>query len=341
MSFVSDTTAPVHPRIMEAIVASNTGSATSYGGDPWTERAVAKLKQVFERDCAVFLVASGTAANALALASITPPWGAIITHREAHIVADEAGAPEFYTGGARLLLLDGDHAQFTPQVLDAEAARHTRANVHGLQPFAVSISQMTESGAVYEASEVAAISAVCRAHGLKLHMDGARFANALVVTGATPAELSWKAGVDVLSFGASKNGALNVEAIVCFDPEAAAQLPHLRKRSGHLIAKHRLLGAQMDGYLADDLWLHSARHANAMASKLAAVLQRAGGVHLHPVRGNAQFVRLDAVVAERLKAAGVALFRWSLDGADVYRFVTSWATTDEDIAVCERALSAV
>jgi len=341
MSFVSDTTAPVHPRIMDAIVAANAGATASYGADPWTERAVARLKETFETDCAVFLVASGTAANALALGSLTPSWGAVITHREAHIVLDEAGAPEFYTGGARLLLLDGAHAQITPQSLDVEASRYARANVHGLQPFTVSISQMTESGAVYEAAEVAAISAVCRARGLKLHMDGARFANALAAAGATPAEMSWKAGVDVLSFGASKNGALSVEAIVCFDAAAAAQLPHLRKRSGHLIAKHRLLGAQMEAYLAEDLWLQSARHANAMAARLAAVLEHAGGERVHPLRGNALFMRLDSTVADRLKTAGVALFRWVTDGPDVYRFVASWATTDADVDACERALAGV
>lgn len=339
MSFISDTTAPVHPRIMDAVVAANAGAASSYGADPWTERAVARLKAVFERDCAVFLVASGTAANALALASVTPPWGAIITHREAHIVLDEAGAPEFHTGGARLLLVDGPHAQITADAVEVEAARYARANVHGLQPLAVSISQMTESGAVYDSCEVAAISQVCRTRGLKLHMDGARFANALVATGATPAEMSWKAGVDVLSFGATKNGAFNVEAIICFDDAAAAQLPHLRKRSGHLIAKHRLLGAQMDAYLANDLWLDNARHANAMAERLAAVLMAGGGELAHPVRGNAIFVRMDDAMAGKLRRAGVALFRWAVDGAGVYRFVTSWATPPEDIDVCAAAIA--
>jgi threonine aldolase len=339
VSFISDTTAPVHPRILDAIVAANAGAASSYGADPWTERAVARLKAVFERDCAVFLVASGTAANALALASVTPPWGAIITHREAHIVLDEAGAPEFHTGGARLLLVDGPHAQITAHAVEAEAARYARTNVHGLQPFAVSISQMTESGAVYDSAEVAAISQVCRARGLKLHMDGARFANALAATGATPAEMSWKAGVDVLSFGATKNGAFSVEAIICFDDAAAAQLPHLRKRSGHLIAKHRLLGAQMDAYLADDLWLDNARHANAMAARLASVLQAGGGELAHPVRGNAIFVRMDDVMAAKLRRAGVALYRWVVDGPDVYRFVTSWATQPADIDACATALA--
>lgn len=331
MSFVSDTTAPVHPAIMAAIVAANAGAAPSYGGDPWTQRAVARLKEVFETDCAVFLVTSGTAANALALASVTPPWGAILTHREAHIVLDEAGAPEFHTGGARLLLLDGADAKIDATAVEAEADRHSRANVHGLQPFSVSISQMSESGGVYDVAEIEAISRACRARGLKLHMDGARFANALVATGATPAALSWKAGVDVLSFGASKNGALSVEAVICFDAAAAAQMPHLRKRSGHLVAKHRLLGAQMDAYLANDLWLDNARRANAMAAKLASVLERAGGELVHPLRGNALFVRLADDVAARLTRAGMAPYRWNADGPDVYRFVASWAAADEDI----------
>lgn len=332
MSFASDNAAPAHPAILEAIARANAGAVPSYGGDDWTKAAEAALRGVFETDCAVFLVATGTAANALSLAALAPPWGAVLCHREAHIAVDEAGAPEFYTGGARLLLLDGPSGKITPQALAAVADRYSRGNVHGAQPFVVSITQASESGASYSAAEIAALSHVCRARGLKLHMDGARFANACAFTGAAPADLTWRAGVDVVSFGATKNGALAAEAIVCFDLDAAKALPHLRKRAGHLISKHRLLGAQMAAYLHDDLWLHTARHANAMAQKLAARLVELGAALLHPVEANEVFVRMSNDLSQRLRAAGAAHYPWLADGADAHRLVTSWATTEDEIA---------
>jgi threonine aldolase len=335
MSFASDNAAPAHPKVLEAIARANSGAAPSYGGDDWTKAAEAALRDVFETDCAVFLVATGTAANALALAALTPPWGAVMCHRHAHIAVDEAGAPEFYTGGAKLLLLDGPSGKITPAALAIEADRHSRANVHGAQPFAVSITQATECGASYGAAEIAALGEACRARGLKLHMDGARFANACAFTGACPADLTWRAGVDVLSFGATKNGALAAEAIVCFDAAAAQALPHLRKRAGHLVSKHRLLGAQMAAYLADDLWLQLARHANAMAVKLAAVLTRSGAEMLHPVEANEVFMRMSDDLVHQLKARGAAFYPWEADGPMSHRFVASWATTDADIASLE------
>jgi threonine aldolase len=337
--FASDNAAPAHPAILDALARANTGIAPSYGADDWTKRAEALLRETFETDCAVLLVATGTAANALSLASLTPPWGAVITHRHAHIAEDEAGAPEFYMGGAKLLLVDGAHGKIAPDALGTETSKHSRQWVHGAQPFAVSISQATETGAVYTPAEIAALSDVCRTAGLKLHMDGARFANAVASTGATPAELSWKAGVDVLSFGATKNGALCAEAIVCFDPAAAAQLPHLRKRAGHLFSKHRVLGAQMAAYLEGGLWLELARHANARARDLADVLVKAGGVLAHPVEANEVFVKLDAASAATLRSAGAAFHAWATDGADIFRFVASWATSDADIDACRKALA--
>lgn len=336
--FASDNAAPAHPAVLEALARANTGAAPSYGADEWTKRAEALLRETFETDCTVLLVATGTAANALSLAALTLPWGAVITHRRAHIVEDEAGAPEFYTGGAKLLLIDGDHGKITPGALKAEAGKYARQWVHGAQPFAVSISQATESGTVYTPGEVDALSEVCRSSGLKLHMDGARFANALVSTNATPADLTWKAGVDMLSFGATKNGALCVEAIVCFDAAAATQLPHLRKRAGQLFSKHRVLGAQMAAYLEGGLWLDLARHSNAMARSLSDVLVKAGGELAHPVDANEVFARLDEKAASALRAAGAAFHPWATDGADVYRFVASWATGDADIDVCRKAL---
>lgn len=338
MSFASDNAAPVHPALLEAIAAANTGAAPSYGADAWTLGAQQALHQVFETECSVLLLATGTGANCIALAALTPPWGAVICHRHAHIVEDEAGAPEFYTGGARLLTLDGAHAKLTPEAIATEADRYSRAWVHGAQPFAVSITQATESGACYSPAEIRAISEVCKARGLKLHMDGARFANAVASTGASPADLSWRAGVDILSFGATKNGALALEAIVCFDAQAAAALPHLRKRAGHLFSKHRYLGAQMGAYLADGLWLRLAAHANAMAQRLGQGLEQKGRTVLHPVQANEVFVRLKPGDAERLEAAGARGYAWEGDGPGAFRFVCSWATTEAEIRAALAAL---
>lgn len=338
--FASDNTAPAHPAILAALAQANEGIAPSYGADSWTARTEALLRETFETDCAVLLVPTGTAANALALAALTPPWGAVITHRIAHIVVDEGGAPEFYTGGAKLLLVDGPSAKISPAALDAEAARYSRAVVHGAQPFAVSISQVTESGAVYAPAEIAALADVCRARGLKLHMDGARFANAVEAARCTPAEMSWKAGVDVLSFGATKNGALAAEAIVCFGGAGAEVMPHLRKRAGHLFSKHRYLAAQMAGYLEGGLWRDLARHANAMAAQLAGVLRDAGAETIHPVDANMIFARMTPAQAQALRAAGAAFHPSAVDGPGAYRFVCSWATRDEEIARVRQALSA-
>lgn len=331
MSFASDNTAPVHPAILEAVAEASRASAASYGADPWTARAEALLQEVFETDCTILLVATGTAANCIGLAALTPPWGAIFHHAHAHILEDEAGAPEFYTGGARLLPLPGPHAKLEPETLHHAASHYSRAWVHGAQPFAVSITQASEAGAVYQAGEVAEVAEVCRRHGLKLHMDGARFANAVAATGAAPADLTWRAGVDMLSFGATKNGALAVEAVVCFDAAAAAALPHLRKRAGHLFSKHRFLSAQMAAYLEDGRWLALAAHANAMAGKLAEGLARAGFALLHPPEANEVFVGLPDAVSERLSAAGFTHYSWESDGPEARRFVTSWATTEAEV----------
>jgi threonine aldolase len=337
--FASDNGAPAHPAILAALGEANEGVAPSYGADSWTKRVEAALRDIFETDCAVLLVPTGTAANALSLAALTPPWGAVFTHRLAHIAQDEAGAPEFYTGGAKLLLLEGPSSKIDPAILDAEARRYGRDRVHWAQPFAVSISQVTECGALYTPDEIAALSTMTRARGLKLHMDGARFANAMVQTGASAAALSWRAGVDILSFGATKNGALAAEAIVCFDPAAATALPHLRKRAGHLFSKHRYLAAQMAAYLEGGLWLDLARGANTMAATLADALREAGADIVHPVDANMIFARLKPAQASALRAAGVAFHPSGPDGPDAYRFVASWATAEADIAIVRRALS--
>lgn len=331
--FGSDTITPAHPAMIDAIARANAGRASSYGADPHCEAATALLRDVFETSCGVFFIGSGTAANGLALAALTPPWGAVVAHRHAHIIDDEAGAPEFFTGGARVLMIDAEHGLLSPAALDAELSRYSRGWVHGAQPFAVSISNLSESGASYSVEHLREIGAVCRARGVKLHMDGARFANAIVGRGAAPAEASWRAGVDVLSFGATKNGALGVDVIVCFDPAAQAVLPHLCKRAGQLPAKQRFFGAQIQAYLRDNLWLTLAAHANEKARALAGHLEALGGQRLHPVDGNEVFVRLAPSVAEQLRAAGVGFMAWTPDGADAYRFVTAWSTTDADVAI--------
>ena len=338
--FASDNAAPAHPAILDALARVNAGNMPSYGADEWTQRAEKLLREVFETDCAVLLVPTGTAANAIALAALTPPWGAVFCHRLAHIAQDEAGAPEFYTGGAKLLSLEGAGAKLDPAALDAEASKYSRERVHWAQPFAVSISQVSECGAVSTPPQVNALAEVCRRRGLKLHLDGARFANAMVASGATAAELSWKAGVDILSFGATKNGALGAEAIVCFDKSVAASLPHLRKRAGHLFSKHRYLAAQMVAYLEDGLWLDLARAANAKGAALADVMRGAGAGIVHPVDANMIFARLTQAQARALREAGAAFHPSMPDGPDAYRFVCSWATSDEELALARRALAA-
>ena len=339
VNFNSDNVTGASPEIIAALAAANADAVASYGADPCTERVEAAFRRLFERDVAVFPVATGTAANALALAACTPPWGVVFCHRSAHIACDECGAPEFYTGGAKLALLDGEHAKLAPGALDAALASAGGGVVHHAQPAAVSVSQATEAGAVYAPDELAALARVAHAHGAALHVDGARFANALVALGCSAAEATWRAGVDVLSFGATKNGALAAEAIVVFDPALAETIGYRRKRAGHLFSKLRFLSAQLEAYLADDLWLRNARHANAMAARAAEGLARLAnrGVTLvHPVEANELFVRLPEPVRAGLAADGFLFHGWGAPPAGpdggVVRLVTSWCTDPADVA---------
>ncbi|WP_454683945.1 threonine aldolase family protein [Ancylobacter moscoviensis] len=328
--FGSDNVAGVSPAILAALAAANDDSMPSYGTDDLSARVEARLSALFEREVAVFLVSTGTAANALALGALTPPWGAVLCHAESHIENDECGAPEFFTGGAKLVHVAGEAAKIDPDAL-AEAAGRNRGDVHCVQPAAVSVTQATELGTLYGVEQLRAIGAVCRAAGLKLHMDGSRFANAVAALGVSPAELTWKAGVDALSFGATKNGAMGVEAIVLFDRAKADELAFRRKRGGHLTSKMRFLAAQMDAYLDGDLWLANARQANAMAARLGAGLAALPGVALQaPAEANMLFVRLPQKMIDGLLAQGFRFYtdRW---GAGVVRLVTSFATTAEDV----------
>jgi threonine aldolase len=326
ISFRSDNDWGASPAVIAAIAACNAETARPYGADDWTRRVEAQLCDVFERKVGVLLVSTGTAANSIALAAMTPRWGSILCHRHAHIHADECGAPEFFTGGARLVPSASAGSKLDPQLLVGELAVG-RGDVHCVQPSAVSITQCTEDGQVYSVAEVAALSGVCREAGVGLHMDGARFANALVSLGCAPADITWRAGVDVLSFGATKNGALNAEAIVVFDDALVAQLPYLRKRAGHLLSKMRFVAAQMQAYLADDTWLANARHANGMAARLAQGLSGIRGVELAaPACANILFVTFPAELAAGLRERGFDFYgdRW---GPGVVRLVTSFGTT--------------
>ncbi|MBV8754587.1 MAG: low specificity L-threonine aldolase [Hyphomicrobiales bacterium] len=341
MNFASDNTAGVAPAILEAITRANGGYAPSYGDDELTARVERRLAELFEHDVAVYLVPTGTAANALALAQLTPPGGAVLCHVESHIATDECGAPEFFGGGIKLVTLPGQGCKLAPATLQEALDRGPWGGPHHVSPAALSVSQATEAGTIYRPSELRQLAEIARARNVAVHVDGARFANALVRTNATPAELTWRAGIDVLSFGATKGGALAAEAVIFFDPARTKGMPERRKRAGHLLSKHRFIAAQLDAYLADDLWLDLARHANRMADRLAEGL-RAGGIKpAWPVEANEVFVPLSAAADRRLKAAGALYHPWYVGslpagfaippGATLMRLVTSFSTTEAEV----------
>ncbi len=333
MKFASDNGSGVAPEIMSALAVANMGAVPGYGVDAYTQEARERLSEVFERDVDVFLVATGTAANALSLAAITRPYGAVFVHERSHVHTDECGAPEFFMHGAKLLPLAGDHGKLTPAAIEQGLDGFAQGVVHHPQAQAISLSQLTECGTVYSVAEIEALSGLAGAHSLRVHMDGARFANALVSLGCSAAEMTWKAGVDVLFFGATKNGAMGVEAVIVFDAALAADLPFMRKRSGHLLSKGRFLGAQMSAYLTDELWLEMAKHANKMAGLLAVGIEKVPSARLrHPVQGNEVFAVLPEPAHEALLAAGAAFYPWERepDGVAV-RLVTSFSTSHEEV----------
>jgi threonine aldolase len=340
MNFASDNTAGVAPEILAAIGDANEGFALGYGNDGWTRRVEARIAEMFEHEVAAFLVPTGTAANALAVAQLSPPWGALVCHAESHVAIDECGAPEFFGGGLKLIALPGEAAKIAPDTLAAALAAG-RGAPHSVTPSVLSLSQATEVGTVYTAEDVRVLADIAHGRGLAVHMDGARFGNAIARLGITPAQATWQAGVDVLSFGATKAGALAAEAIVFFDPARAAGMDSRRKRGGHLVSKHRFAAAQFEAYLRDDLWLRLARHANAAADRLAAQLAAAQIHPVWPVEANEVFVALPKAADARLKAAGARYYPWDTDslpgnaaiGEDrvLVRLVTSFATTDAEI----------
>lgn len=331
---MSDNASSVAPEIMSAMVAANDGSTRGYGDDVYTQQACEQLSKVFEREVSSFLVATGTAANALNLAAITKPHGAIFVHEMAHVHTDECGAPEFFTHGAKLLPLTGENGKLTPEAIERGLVDFPQGVVHHPQAQAVSLSQVSECGTVYSLAEIEALSKAAHSHKLRVHMDGARFANALVSLGCTPAEMTWKAGVDVLSFGATKNGAMGVEALIVFDEALAVDLQFMRKRSGQLLSKGRFLGAQMGAYLKDGLWLDMASHANKMAALLAEGIESLPGGRLRfPVQANQIFAVIPKPAHKALMTAGAGYYPWGHepDGVSV-RLVTSFNTSKEDVA---------
>jgi threonine aldolase len=330
MRFFSDNAAPAHPKVLEAIAASNRMD-TAYDGDEWSERLDGAFSELFETRVRAFWVSTGTAANCLALAALCPPYRSILCHRDAHIEVDEAGAPGFFTGGAKLALLDGAGAKLTPGAI-AEACEAIRDDVHQVQPAAISITNATEYGLAYRVAEVAAIGEAARQRGLALHVDGARLANALVSTGERLADVTWRAGVDALSFGFVKNGGLNAEALILFRTELADEIAVRRKRAGHLLSKGRMMAAQILAMLEDGLWLDNARAANAAAQTVAkAAPQRL----VHPVEANELFLSATDEEAEKLRAQGFDFYEW---GTGQIRLVTSW---DSQPQALDRLTSAI
>jgi threonine aldolase len=334
-NFSSDHVTPACEAVMSAIQAANVGLATSYGGDDLTERLQALASQIFETPVLIFSVTTGTVANALALSQIAPPFGAIYCHETAHIVTDECAAPDFFTGGARLVGFPSADGKIRPEQLNRAVAFADDLGVHHMKPGAVSLTQATEWGTVYQLSELTALCATAKQHGLPVHMDGARFANALVHLNCTPAEATWKSGIDVLSLGATKNGGLCAEAVIFFDPARAQDFAHRRKRAGQLLSKQRFLSAQLLAYLQEDLWLHNARQANAMAARLAAGLRKLGAAELiQSVDANEVFVTLPEAGVVALERAGFKFYRWPLHASDTgvtIRLVTSYATTADEV----------
>lgn len=337
MHFFSDNAATVCPEVIEAIAAANAITDGSYDGDRLSARLGAVFGDFFGRECRVFAVGSGTAANALGLAALVPPWGGIVCHREAHIEVDECGAPEFFTGGAKLILAEGEGAKLSGESV-AKAVAAMRGDVHQVQVAALSLTQATEYGRVYTPAEVAVLAGEAKRRGWRVHMDGARFANALVHLGCHPGDVTWRAGVDLLSFGCIKNGGMSAEAIVVFDLALAETMPFRKKRAGQMPSKGRFAAAQLLAMIETGAWERNARAANAGAARLAAVL---GDRLMHPVEANELFVRIGAAGAARLRAQGFGFYDWGDAGSGEARFVVAWDTPAADVEALAKALSSL
>lgn len=340
LDFGSENTAPVNPVFEAAIRDANHGFATNFEDDRWSTKAKSDLEDFFEfKGLDVYIVSTGTAANALALGAMVPPYGNILCHWDSHIETDECGAPAMFTFGARQIALSGEHGKISVNSLKEHLQTARIGVVHSLQPWALSLTNLTEAGTAYNPEEISSLCSVAKNYGLGVHLDGARFANALVATGATPAEMTWKSGVQVVVLGTTKLGSYGAEVVVSFDPAYRKELAYLRKRSGHFAPKSRFLSAQVSAYIANDYWRKSASQANSMAKRLASGLTEIPGIELiHPVDGNEVFVQFDSKTEEAIVVAGCKFQRLWRHEPRHSRFVCSWATTegqvDKLISVC-------
>ena len=329
VKFASDNVAGACPEVLDAILKANNGDRAPYGDDEISKNLQNKFSEIFEKEVIVFPTSSGTAANALALSTMTPSFGNIYCHKLSHINVDECGAPEFYTGGAKLVNLNGVNGKITAEELNKSISG--KGVVHHTQPSSVSITQLCETGEAYELDEIKKISEIAHNHKLNMHMDGARFANALVSLDCSPAEMTWKSGIDVLSFGATKNGCLAAEAIIFFKPELVGNLPFLMKRAGHLLSKMSFVSAQLDAYITNEVWLRNAKHANAMGKKLSQGLDQHKNIELtYPTDANEIFVKIPKDIIDQLNSEGYTINDDEWDGKAV-RLVTAWNTNLSDI----------
>ena len=334
MNFSSDNAYGAAPEILASLAAANEGAVASYGDDPFTAQLEARMAELFERDVAVFPVITGTAANVLALSTLCPQHGAILCHAAAHIMVDECGGAEFYTHGAKLVPIGGEHGKLTPPAIERALKHFRKGDAHSVQPWVISLTQATESGTVYALKEIADIANLARAHGLKLHMDGARFANALANLGCAPAEATWKLGIDALSFGATKNGALGAEAVVFFNSADARDFEYRRMKGGHLLSKMRFVSAQLLAYMEGGRWLAWAARANGLARRMAQSLARVQDAEIaYPVDANAIFAYLPDATVKRLRKAGAHFYDWrpSANGRTLVRLVLSFATPETEV----------
>ena len=329
VKFASDNVAGACPEVLDAIIKANDGDSTPYGNDQISTELQDKFSEIFEKEVIVFPTASGTAANALALATMTPSFGNVYCHKLSHINTDECGAPEFYTGGGKLVTLNGVKGKITAEELDQ--AISGKGIVHHTQPSSVSITQVCETGEVYQLDEIKNISEVTHKHNLSIHMDGARFANALVSLNVTPAEMTWKSGIDVLSFGATKNGCIAAEAIIFFKKDLVGNVAFLMKRAGHLLSKMRFVSAQLEAYISNDVWLRNAKHANKMGKKLSNGLKNHSDINLaYPTEANEVFATFPRNKINHLNSEGYKINEDEWDGKAV-RLVTAWNTQDADV----------
>lgn len=327
--FASDNYSGVCPEAWAAMAEANAGHEVSYGNDAWTQRAADRLREIFETHCEVFFVFNGTAANSLALASLCQSYHSVLCHQLAHVETAECGAPEFFANGSKILLLAGAHGKIDPA--EITAAVNQRNDIHFPKPRALSLTQATELGTVYSAAEIGTLTETARKFGLRVHMDGARFANAVASLGAAPADLTWRAGVDVLCLGGSKNGIALGEAVVFFDRELARDFDYRCKQGGQLASKMRFLSAPWVGILQDGAWLRHARHANEMARRLEAGLRGIPGVEIsHPVQSNAVFVKFPPPAERQLRACGWCFYTGVIT-PDESRLMCSWDTTTADV----------